>query len=92
MNRRLALILMGVVWAAPAFGAKQTYVHSRVGSALDKVGATTTAGTVLMGGGTDVDAAFQWMCGPRAAAGTFWCSGRRAPTPTILTSSSCARA
>lgn len=70
MNRRLALILMGVVWAAPAFGAKQTYVHSRVGSALDKVGTTTTAGTVLMGGGTDVDAAFQWMCG-QSGGGDF---------------------
>ena len=23
----------------------------------------TTPGTVLMGGGTDVDGAFQWMCG-----------------------------
>jgi len=32
----------------------------RVGSATD-VTTTCTAGTVLMGGGTDVDAAFKWM-------------------------------
>ena len=31
---------------------------------------TTTAGTVLMGGSTDVDAAFQWLC-DRAAGGDF---------------------
>jgi cyanophycinase len=30
----------------------------------------TTAGTVLMGGGTDVDAAFQWMC-QRSGNGDF---------------------
>jgi len=34
----------------------------RTGSTNDKV-ASTTGGTVLMGGGTDVDAAFQWMIG-----------------------------
>jgi cyanophycinase len=34
----------------------------RVGSSTDRV-ATTTGGFVLMGGGTDVDAAMQWMIG-----------------------------
>src|SRR4249919_64118 len=44
-----------------AFAAKQ-YSYFRVGNPND-VTTNTTAGTVLMGGGTDVDAAFQWMCG-----------------------------
>ena len=42
--------------------AAKKYTYYRVGSASD-VGTATTGGTVLMGGGTDVDAAFQWMCG-----------------------------
>jgi hypothetical protein len=42
------------------FCAKQ-YSYFRVGNSSDVTTATTT-GTVLMGGGTDVDAAFQWMC------------------------------
>ena len=42
---------------SPAFAAKQ-YSYFRVGNAND-VTASTTPGTVLMGGGTDVDAAFQ---------------------------------
>ena len=45
----------------PALAAKK-YSYFRVGNANDVV-TSTTAGTVLMGGGTDVDAAFQWMCG-----------------------------
>ena len=31
-------------------------------------GSTLSPGLVLMGGGTDVDAAFQWMCSAQAAA------------------------
>jgi cyanophycinase-like exopeptidase len=42
----------------PAFAAKQ-YAYFRVGNAAD-VATATAGGTVLMGGGTDVDAAFQW--------------------------------
>ena len=53
-NCWLAFLLMSAVWAAPVFGAKKPYEYYRVGSALDKVGATTTAGTVLMGGGMNV--------------------------------------
>ncbi len=54
--------------AFPAYGAKQ-YSYFRVGNPND-VTTPTTAGTVLMGGGTDVDAAFQWMCG-RSGNGDF---------------------
>src|SRR3954464_12616541 len=42
------------------FAAKSTYEYYSIGSTND-VTTSTTAGTVLMGGGTDVDAAFQWM-------------------------------
>src|SRR5438477_9198745 len=52
----------------PAFCAKQ-YSYFRVGNASD-VTTATTPGTVLMGGGTDVDAAFQWMC-QRSGNGDF---------------------
>jgi len=50
--------------AAPAAAAKHTklpYAYARVGAAAD-VHPLTTSGTVMMGGSTDVDAAFQWMC------------------------------
>jgi cyanophycinase len=34
------------------------------------ISTSTTPGTVLMGGGTDVDAAFHWMC-QRSGGGDF---------------------
>jgi len=61
-----ALLLSLLV--VPAYAAKK-YTYFRVGSQND-VSTTTTAGTVLMGGGTDVDAAFQWMC-QRSGDGDF---------------------
>src|SRR5882757_2385064 len=64
-----SLFLLFVLCSAfPALAAKQ-YSYFRVGNPND-VTTTTTAGTVLMGGGTDVDAAFQWMCG-RSGNGDF---------------------
>ena len=53
----------------PAFAAKKNYTYFRVGNA-NNVTTSTVAGTVLMGGGTDVDAAFQWMC-QRSGNGDF---------------------
>jgi cyanophycinase len=51
------------VLASPALAGKRPpYTYARVGAAADVVRATTP-GVVLMGGSTDVDAAFQWMCG-----------------------------
>src|SRR5436309_16114303 len=64
----LAVILLTLCTVAPAFAAKQ-YSYFRVGNSND-VSASTTPGTVLMGGGTDVDAAFQWMC-QRSGNGDF---------------------
>jgi len=63
----LALVLA----SAPAqAAAKKSYTYYRVGNSLDAPAGALQGGTVLMGGGTDVDAAFQWMCG-RAGDGDF---------------------
>lgn len=62
------LLMLAALVTAPAFAAKQ-YSYFRVGSPND-VTTATTPGTVLMGGGTDVDAAFQWMC-QRSGNGDF---------------------
>ena len=64
----LATILFALCAVAPAFSAKQ-YSYFRIGNSSD-ITTLTTPGTVLMGGGTDVDAAFQWMC-QRSGNGDF---------------------
>lgn len=66
---RKASILLVLCLASSAFAAKQ-YSYFRVGNTND-VTTSTTPGTVLMGGGTDVDAAFQW-CASAAGVATFW--------------------
>ena len=66
--RQIALLALVFCSITQLWAAKQ-YSYFRVGNAND-VTTTTTAGTVLMGGGTDVDAAFQWMCS-RADGGDF---------------------
>jgi hypothetical protein len=60
--------LLALFCASNTFAAK-SYSYFRVGNQSD-VATATTAGTVLMGGGTDVDAAFQWMC-QRSGSGDF---------------------
>jgi cyanophycinase len=69
--RRVAIgLLLVLVAVVPSEAGKtKTYTYTRVGNALD-VSTPTTAGVVLMGGGTDVDTAFQWMCG-RSGGGDF---------------------
>jgi len=64
----LAIVLLLVCSGIPALAAKN-YSYFRVGNQND-VTTSTTPGTVLMGGGTDVDAAFQWMC-QRSGNGDF---------------------
>ena len=59
---KLTLLLLAFAIAAPAHAAKKNYSYYRAGSPSD-VATPTTPGIVLMGGSTDVDAAFQWMCG-----------------------------
>jgi cyanophycinase len=63
-----ASLFVALFAARSTFGAKG-YSYFRVGSPND-ITASTTTGTVLMGGGTDVDAAFQWMC-QRSGGGDF---------------------
>jgi cyanophycinase len=46
------------------------YKYFRVGNTADAADAKPRAGYALMGGGTDLDEAFQWLC-DRAGAGDF---------------------
>lgn len=63
MMARFVVVLCLLALASPVFAGKRpAYTYARVGSTAD-VSRATTAGVVLMGGSTDVDAAFQWMCG-----------------------------
>jgi len=59
---RLFMLLVAMIASTPALAAKKPpYTYFRVGNANDATSAVTP-GMVLMGGGTDVDAAFEWMC------------------------------
>ena len=60
MRRNYVALAVLCLLSLPAFAGKTSYQYFAVGNQAD-VTTTTTAGTVLMGGGTDVDAAFQWM-------------------------------
>jgi cyanophycinase-like exopeptidase len=66
--RSITYLLLLALLAVPAHGGRKLK-YIRVGSQND-VSTRTTAGTVLMGGGDDVDAAFQWMC-ERSGNGDF---------------------
>ena len=68
MKKTFVLLALGLSCASNTFAAK-SYSYFRVGNQSD-VSTATTAGTVLMGGGTDVDAAFPWMC-QRSGDGDF---------------------
>jgi cyanophycinase len=57
----IALVVAFSLLVAPGQAAKKTFTYVRVGSSAD-ADAAATPGTVLMGGGTDVDDAFRWMC------------------------------
>ena len=62
MRSTIAGCLLAMV-AGSAMAAKAPpYTYARVGNASD-VATAVTSGVVMMGGSTDVDAAFQWQCG-----------------------------
>lgn len=63
------VVLLMALASARSACASKAYSYFRVGNAND-ITTSTTPGTVLMGGGTDVDAAFQWMC-QRSGGGDF---------------------
>jgi cyanophycinase-like exopeptidase len=62
-------VLALALFCTDVASAAKGYSYFRVGNTSD-VATATTAGTVLMGGGTDVDAAFRWMC-QRSGNGDF---------------------
>ncbi len=62
MRNTILGILLVILSVVPSEAGKvKSYTYTRVGSTADSH-ATPLGGTVLMGGGTDVDAAFEWMC------------------------------
>src|SRR5262245_58417965 len=68
MKKTFVVLAMLLCCTSNTFAAKG-YSYFRVGNSSD-ISTATTTGTVLMGGGTDVDAAFQWMC-QRSGNGDF---------------------
>src|SRR5215210_3287813 len=58
---RLLALLLAILLASTAQAAPTKKTYFRLGQLTDAT-AATTPGTVLMGGSTDVDAAFQWLC------------------------------
>jgi len=69
MKKTIVVLAALTLFCADVASAAKGYSYFRMGNTSD-VTAATTAGTVLMGGGTDVDAAFQWMC-QRSGNGDF---------------------
>jgi cyanophycinase len=68
--RKVAVILacLGVIGLRLAGAAEFRYL--RVGNPADATGVTPKAGFALMGGGDDLDEAFQWLCA-RGGGGDF---------------------
>ncbi len=61
---QLPCVYLGIAQGAPS------YKYFRLGNTADVVHATPRAGYALMGGGTDLDEAFAWLC-ERAGGGDF---------------------
>src|SRR6266576_2853951 len=53
--------LLAIVFLTSAFAQPPTYKYIRIGSPND-ITAKTTAGYALMGGGSDLDDAFRFLC------------------------------
>lgn len=61
---RIFLLVTLVQFSLPCLAqANHAYEYFRVGNAADATHAVPRAGYALMGGGTDLDEAFQWLCG-----------------------------
>ncbi len=71
MIRKLltALAFLGWLHLAAAADAQATYKYFRSGNTAD-VQTKTTAGIAMIGGGTDLDDAFRWLCN-RGGGGDF---------------------
>lgn len=81
----VAALALGLSAGGPGLQAAPTYEHFLAGNPADALRAPT-GGSLLMGGGTDVDAAFTWLIG-RADGGdvlVLRASGTDAYNPYIL--------
>lgn len=67
--KTVGVVLLGCCSVAVEAQGAKPYTYARVGSAADAV-TKTRAGFALMGGGTDLDEAFRWMCA-HAGGGDF---------------------
>ena len=56
-----ALFLLLAVWLTPNLGHASSWQYFRLGS-KDDVQTQPIAGTAMMGGGSDLDEAFRWLC------------------------------
>jgi cyanophycinase len=82
----LTMVLSTVLIALPASGGKAKYEYYVSGDPND-VTTRTSAGLLLVGGGTDIDAAMKWMIS-RSGGGDFVvirCTGTDAYDPWIYT-------
>lgn len=71
MKRWTFLLLLWLTSSLVQAGAARVpYSYFRIGNATDATAIAMQGGTVLMGGSTDVDAAFRWLCG-RSKGGDF---------------------
>ena len=71
MKRWTLLLLLWLTSSLVQAGAARVpYSYFRIGNATDATAIAMQGGTVLMGGSTDVDAAFRWLCG-RSKGGDF---------------------
>ncbi len=66
----LIVSVAGLASPAEAASSKPSYEYYVTGNADDAANVTTSGGLLLMGGGTDVDVAFQWMIA-KAGGGDF---------------------
>jgi cyanophycinase len=69
MRNTVVSLLLVMALATTGEAAKRQYAYLRAGNVSD-VSAAISGGVVLMGGGADVDQAFEWMCA-RAGYGDF---------------------
>jgi cyanophycinase len=65
----LALLLLATLATTPRSYSQAKYQYIRIGNPQDAAAKTTT-GYALMGGGSDLDEAFQWLC-EKAPGGDF---------------------
>src|ERR1700730_11659398 len=60
IHRPWLLLLLSILWASD-FARAESYKYFRVGNKVD-IETKRTAGIAMMGGGSDLDEAFRWLC------------------------------